>query len=95
MEELIFFAVIIFFSIVESIARSRKAKRGGGSEGSLPELPDPSEWVPEPPVLEVPSYDADDSGTTEGDERNRSLATVPFGRRTLAGRLADERGYPA
>jgi hypothetical protein len=37
MEELIFFAVLIFFSIIESIARSRKQRQGGGQ---LPELPD-------------------------------------------------------
>ncbi len=48
MEELIFFAVIIFFSILESIARSRKSK-GGGAEGPLP---DPAEWEAELPELE-------------------------------------------
>jgi len=42
MEELIFFAVIIFFSIIESIARSRKKKAGGPTQ--LPE-----EWPPEEP----------------------------------------------
>jgi hypothetical protein len=36
-EELIFFAVLIFFSIIESIARSRKQSKGGGT---LPELPE-------------------------------------------------------
>jgi len=36
MEELIFFAVLIFFSIVESIARSRKQRKGGGP---LPDVP--------------------------------------------------------
>jgi hypothetical protein len=40
MEELIFFAVIIFFSIIESIARSRKKQAGGPTQ--LPE-----EWRPE------------------------------------------------
>ena len=40
MEELIFFAVIIFFSIIESIARSRKKRAGGPMQ--LPE-----EWRPE------------------------------------------------
>lgn len=76
MEELIFFAVIIFFSIIESIARSRKRKAGGP-------LPDaPPEWEqgrrpsprPEPrPGMrgshrpdEVPSYDADPSFDAEG-----------------------------
>ena len=49
MEELIFFAVIIFFSILESIARSRKAKKGGGADGPLP---DPVEWEVQLPDLE-------------------------------------------
>lgn len=50
MEELIFFGVIIFFSILESIARSRKARKGGGqAEGPLP---DPAEWEMELPDLE-------------------------------------------
>jgi hypothetical protein len=43
MEELIFFAVIIFFSIIESIARRRKGKRQGEDESS-PELPEPDRW---------------------------------------------------
>lgn len=37
MEELIFFAVIIFFSILESVARTRKGKAGGETDGPLPE----------------------------------------------------------
>ncbi len=49
MEELIFFAVIIFFSILESIARSRKAKKGGEAEGPLP---DSGEWEVRLPDLE-------------------------------------------
>ncbi len=62
MEELIFFAVIIVFSIIESIARSRKRKAGG----PLPDVP--PEWESEqtgqrrrPPKAEMPSYDADPS----------------------------------
>jgi len=55
MDELIFFAVIIFFSIIESVARSRKAKRGQGSPGeSLPELPD-ADWRTQPPNRDLPS----------------------------------------
>ena len=62
MEELIFFGVIIFFSIIESIARSRKRKTGG----PLPEIPPEWEWDPtgqrrRPPTAEMPSYDADPS----------------------------------
>jgi hypothetical protein len=87
MEELIFFAVIIFFSIIESIARSRK-KRAGGS----PQIPD--EWEPEPagrewqpPTRDVPtrtttSYDADlsydDLEVAEArDPRSGSEGMVP------------------
>jgi hypothetical protein len=53
MEELIFFAVIIFFSIIESIARSRKQKRGGGH---LPETPEDAqaEWEREAQRMERP-----------------------------------------
>lgn len=63
-EELIFFAVIILFSIIESIARSRK-KKGGGIEHAPP----PSdrdrkeydfEWA-QTPVDELPTYDDDPS----------------------------------
>ena len=68
MEELLFFAVIIFFSIIESIARSRKAKKGSGSADSLPDLPSPREleteerfeWA-QKPVEELPTYDEEPS----------------------------------
>src|SRR5688500_2159659 len=78
MEELIFFAVLIFFSIIESIARSRKQRRGGGQ---LPGIPGeaPPEWDveragrptprpapgPRPRMSEVPSYDDDGSFDAE------------------------------
>ena len=73
MEQLIFFALIIFFSIIESVARSKK-KKGGGP---LPEIP--PEWeqpppraerrprsLPQPGPSDVPSYDADPSFDDEG-----------------------------
>ena len=72
MEELIFFGVIIFFSILESIARSRRARRGEEAGGELPELPDPGEWEPELP--ELPTYDAEpsyDERATAKPERHR------------------------
>ncbi|MBT8488757.1 MAG: hypothetical protein KJO65_08055 [Gemmatimonadetes bacterium] len=70
MEELIFFAVIIFFSILESIARSRRAKKGEGQADGP--LPDPGEWEARFPELELgrtslpgdddlPTYDDDPS----------------------------------
>jgi hypothetical protein len=76
MEELIFFAVLIFFSIIESIARSRKQRQG---RGQLPDAPAevPSElegrWEAEqeklrqqrqrarPKMSDVSSYDDDTS----------------------------------
>ncbi len=76
MEELIFFAVIIVFSIIESIARSRQKKRGP----QVPETPAEWQWEPEkeaspdrvtyeaesgfdeePSVEERPTFDADPS----------------------------------
>jgi len=42
MEELIFFAIIIFFSVIDSIARSRKKNRQQG--GSLPAPGEPGQW---------------------------------------------------
>lgn len=65
MEELIFFGVIILFSILESIARSRKARSGGDVE--MEGLPDPrqeAEWEmrrPMPEPDEVPTFDEDPS----------------------------------
>ena len=64
MEELIFFAVIIFFSIVESIARKKKAGRTEGSGGAPPPAPSEPleqqfEWANNPPDL--PTYDEDPS----------------------------------
>ncbi|MGE0159139.1 MAG: hypothetical protein AB7T31_06960 [Gemmatimonadales bacterium] len=69
MEQLIFFGVIIFLSIVESIARSRKQPKGG----PLPEMP--PEWEAERaeqarrqrtprrplPRTDLPTYDQDTS----------------------------------
>lgn len=67
MEELIFFAVIIIFSILESIARSRKAKQGGEveDEGSQP---DPEGWAARLPDLEAPAPDASDDDLPTYDE---------------------------
>lgn len=62
MEELIFFAVIIFLSILESIARSRKAKRqreegGAPDEGEQFEWAQKAPWEAEPPRHEEPRYE--------------------------------------
>jgi hypothetical protein len=70
MEELIFFAVIIFFSIIESIARSRKKKSGGSAQI-------PHEWEPDAgrdtrrgraaPTPGGPAYEAPTYGTASYD----------------------------
>ncbi len=63
MGELAFFAIIIFFSIVESIVRSRRAKQGGGGEGTPEELDEIErrfEWA-QKDVEDLPTYDADPS----------------------------------
>ena len=98
MEEFIFFAVIIFFSIIESIARSRKQKRAGElPEGSLPDMPVPAEWEPELPDFELPTYDADPSYDDQVAERPSSSggATRPRAERSsseemLPGELLEE-----
>jgi hypothetical protein len=54
MEELIFFAVIILFSILESVARSRRAKQREAEGEGGPPLPDTRDWEPKLPDLERP-----------------------------------------
>lgn len=81
MEELIFFAVIIFFSIVESIARTRKAKRGGGTPTEdVPGSSRTTEFEFEPPEPDLPTYDAEPSY----DDR------VPSSQTMLPGELLEE-----
>ncbi|MDH3270671.1 MAG: hypothetical protein OEN56_05020 [Gemmatimonadota bacterium] len=66
MEELIFFAVIIFFSILESIARTRRAKKGGDGGEERSPLPDPRE-----PGARLPDFElerAGQGGPTPDDE---------------------------
>ena len=87
MEEFIFFAVIIFFSIIESIARSRKQKKAGElPEGGLPEMPRPEQWESQLPDFEFPTYDADppydaepsyDDGAVRQPASSSSRATRP------------------
>jgi len=81
MEQLIFFAVIVFFSIIESVARKRKAEKAGESTGGVPpELTDELErrfsWAQQP-VEDLPTFDSDpsydegpsyDSGPSYDDE---------------------------
>jgi hypothetical protein len=84
-EELIFFAVIIFFSIIESIARSRKQRQqgGGGAPGeSFPGLPDTSEWEQRLPdrgvgVEDLPTYDEEPSYDERFEPRSREDRARP------------------
>ena len=82
MEELIFFAVIIFFSIVESIARSRKAKQGGGTQPEA-EFPAPGPETRRSPQAEpIPTYDDDpsyDDAVRAGAEQPSGGAVRPTG----------------
>ena len=97
MEELIFFAVIIFFSIIESIARSRKKQQGG-----RPQIPEEWEveeptpgWRPQRPVeTTTATYDADASyDEIELDEAPDSRETLPEYSRPQG--TSEGRGVPA
>ena len=80
MEELIFFGVIILFSILESIARSRKKRAGGGA----PQIP--GEWEPEADTEdEGESWrTAAPAGGRGGPGETRGRYSQPYG--TTAGR---------
>lgn len=97
MEELIFFAVIIFFSILESIARSRKAKGGGQAESPLP---DRSEWEVDLPDLEpsrsgrgandIEAYDDGPSYDDAVEEERPPPAVRPSSETMLPGDLLEQ-----
>jgi hypothetical protein len=74
-EEFIFFAVIIFFSIIESISRSRKARQQG-QPGESSELPSPEEWREDFPTTDLPTYDDEPSYEEPAaiEERERARA---------------------
>lgn len=68
MEQLIFFGVIILFSILESVARSRQKKRGPQARQV------PPEWQWEPEKAEVPdgaTYDAESAFDEESSVEER------------------------
>ena len=79
MDGLIFFAVIIFFSIIDSIARSRKKK----AAAIAPEIPAEGEWEPERDVRsrELPSFDAEPSYRDDRDGGD-DVPSEPLTRRT-------------
>lgn len=58
MEQLIFLAVIVVFSIIDSIARTKKKRQqqSGGSGQDAPRVPDEWQWEDD-----LPSYDAEPS----------------------------------
>lgn len=88
MEELIFFAVIIFFSIIESIARSRKKRSGQPQIPQEWEAEEPGrewrpeqqrqEWTERPRDTTVATYDAEPSyDELEVEEREVEEREVP------------------
>jgi len=83
MEQLIFFAVIIIFSIIESVARSRKRRSGGGRVELPPDWETeeaPLEWRPESRSRDAAptTYDADPSYVElEVEEARRSRGARP------------------
>lgn len=97
MEELIFFAVIIFFSILESIARSRRAKQGGGEEDEGAGIPDLEAPTPDTSDDHLPTYDDDpsydDMARQEHEARERRRKEEARRReRTLEGYREPEAG---
>jgi hypothetical protein len=82
MGEFLFFAVIIFFSIIESIARKRKAEKAG-EDGAVPtELQDELErrfaWANQPAV-ESPGFDDEPSSPADASaEEVRERARRSF-----------------
>jgi len=86
-EEFIFFAVIIFFSIIESISRSRKARQ----QEQMPAPPDTEPdteseewWRVHVPETDLPTYDADPS---YDDQVGRESTIQPY----EAPRVAEKR----
>ena len=83
MGEFIFFAVIIFFSIIESIARRRKAKKGGGPVEEVPTGDrTPGEWEFEweqASPADLPTYDDDLSYDDEATRSGSAPMPAPRG----------------
>jgi hypothetical protein len=81
MEQLIFLAVIVVFSIIDSIARTKKKRQqqSGGSGQDTPRVPEEWQWEDD-----VPSYDADpsydDAYASEG--ATRKPETLPRAERS-------------
>jgi hypothetical protein len=84
MEQLIFFAIIIIFSILDSVARSRKKKQQqAGSQGQTSRLPEEWSWEEEGDVAtydEEPSYeDRYQDERVESGREPLSEYTNPYG----------------
>lgn len=78
MEELIFIAIIVIFSVIDSIGRSRKKKRQAGGSGEASRLPEEQEWEDEPETYDQePSYD--DRYGTEKEPAALPGYTQPYG----------------
>ena len=98
MEELIFFAVIIFFSMLESIARRRKQKQGGGRiEDVSTEGREAEPWEyddPQQAYDDLPTYDDDpsyDDLPSYDDRATRSGSQPPPAPRGIAPREPSSR----
>jgi hypothetical protein len=90
MEELIFFAVIIFFSVIDSIARSRKKKQQAEGQMQAPQIPDG--WEPEPEE-ELEAYSAPSYEDFEEDEEVEAEEPLPS--YTRPGSSTQERREPS
>ena len=82
MEELIFFALIAFASIIESVFRRRKARSGGGPVKEAPTGDRQTgdiqfEWGP-PHSIELPTYDSDPSYDELATVEETETSTEPF-----------------
>ena len=76
MDGLIFFAVIIFFSIIESISRSRKARQK--LQDDVPAEPEQFEWAQNPPwEADLPTYDEDHS-YDDAEEEDEGAEETPI-----------------
>ena len=77
MEELIFFAMIAFASIIESVFRRRKASGGGGPVKEAPTGDIQFEW-PLGREDQLPTYDSDPSYDELATAEETETSTEPF-----------------
>ena len=77
MEQLIFIAIVVIFSILDSVARTKKKRRG---RGPLPAPKAPEEWEPEEDTYDSePSYDEVEVRRAPEESRPLPEYTEPYG----------------